>query len=98
MTAIAAKVVITDARVVLAVIMNMIIICNLAAWCTDEPPRIAPVIMPGMAIMPRTLETKMRYKVILGQLKRMHLPHTIDWWSQGYLEGLDNNRPASFCP
>lgn len=42
------------ARVVLAVIMNMMIIWSLAACCTDEPPRMAPVIIPGMEMMPRT--------------------------------------------
>ena len=36
-------------------IMNMIIICSRAAWCTSAPPRIAPVIMPGMEMRPITL-------------------------------------------
>lgn len=57
----AAKVVNTEARVVLAVIMNIMIICSLAAWWTDEPPRMAPVIMPGMAMMPNTLLGVSRY-------------------------------------
>jgi len=35
--------------------MNMITIWSFAAWSTDEPPRIAPVIMPGIAIIPSTL-------------------------------------------
>ena len=39
-------------------IMNMIIICRRAAWCTSAPPRIAPVIMPGMAMRPITLKFK----------------------------------------
>jgi hypothetical protein len=36
-------------------IMNMIIICSRAAWCTSAPPRIAPVIIPGMEMRPITL-------------------------------------------
>jgi len=51
----AAKVMNTEASTVLAVIMNMMIICSLAAWWTDDPPRIAPVIIPGIAMIPRTL-------------------------------------------
>jgi hypothetical protein len=47
-----------DASVVLAVIMNMMIICSFAACWTEEPPKMAPVIMPGMAIIPSTLETR----------------------------------------
>lgn len=43
------------ARVVEAEIMNMMIICSFAACDTEEPPRMAPVIMPGMDIMPMTL-------------------------------------------
>jgi hypothetical protein len=37
-------------------IMNMIIICSRAACATSAPPRIAPVIVPGMAMMPITLQ------------------------------------------
>ena len=44
-----------DARAVLAEIMNMMTICKRAACSTDAPPRIAPVIMPGIETMPRTL-------------------------------------------
>jgi hypothetical protein len=36
-------------------IINMIIICSRAAWPTSAPPSIAPVIIPGMEIMPITL-------------------------------------------
>jgi hypothetical protein len=36
-------------------IMNVIIICSRAAWLTSAPPRIAPVIIPGMEMMPITL-------------------------------------------
>jgi len=54
-TVMAAKVVNTDASVVLAVIMNIMIICRRAACWTEDPPRIAPVIMPGMEMIPRTL-------------------------------------------
>lgn len=36
-------------------IMNMMTICKRAACSTEEPPRMAPVIMPGMAIIPMTL-------------------------------------------
>ena len=36
-------------------IMNMMTICSRAACSTEDPPRIAPVIMPGMAMMPMTL-------------------------------------------
>lgn len=37
-------------------IMNMMTIWSFAACSTEEPPRIAPVIIPGMAIIPSTLE------------------------------------------
>jgi hypothetical protein len=36
--------------------MNMITICSRAACSTSAPPRIAPVIMPGMYMMPTTLQ------------------------------------------
>ena len=39
-------------------IMNMMIICSRAACCTSAPPRIAPVIMPGIAIIPITLHLR----------------------------------------
>lgn len=44
-----------DARVVDDEIMKTIIIWSRAACCTEDPPRIAPVIIPGIAIIPRTL-------------------------------------------
>jgi hypothetical protein len=37
-------------------IMNMITICSRAACPTSAPPRIAPVIMPGMEMTPTTLQ------------------------------------------
>ena len=37
-------------------IINMIIICRRAAGSTSAPPRIAPVIVPGMEMMPITLQ------------------------------------------
>ena len=43
------------ASVLDADIMNIMIICSRAACCTSAPPRIAPVIMPGIAIIPITL-------------------------------------------
>ena len=49
------KVMNTEASTMLAVIMNMMIICSLAAWWTEDPPRMAPVIIPGMAMIPMTL-------------------------------------------
>lgn len=51
----ATRVVNIDARAVDAQIMNMMIIWSFAARSTDAPPRIAPVIIPGIDIMPRTL-------------------------------------------
>ena len=54
-TAITAIVVKIDASAVDAEIMNVIIICNIAACWTEEPPRMAPVIMPGIAMIPITL-------------------------------------------
>lgn len=48
-------VVIIDAKAVDEDIMNMITIWSFAAWSTEEPPRIAPVIIPGIEIMPSTL-------------------------------------------
>ena len=45
----------TEASTMLAVIMNMMIICSLAAWWTEDPPRIAPVIIPGIEMIPMTL-------------------------------------------
>jgi hypothetical protein len=44
-----------DANVVAEEIMNIMIICSIAACCTEEPPRMAPVIIPGIAMIPRTL-------------------------------------------
>ena len=38
-----------------AEIINMMIICSLAACSTEEPPRMAPVIIPGIEMMPMTL-------------------------------------------
>ena len=40
-----------------AEIINMIIICNFDACSTEEPPRIAPVIIPGIEMIPMTLYT-----------------------------------------
>lgn len=70
------KVVVTiDARAVEAEIMNMMIICILAACWTEEPPRIAPVIIPGIAIIPRTLrQTEFSYSTLL---KFIHVPHLV---------------------
>ena len=52
-----ARIVVTiDESAVQEEIMNMITICRRAACSTEEPPRIAPVIMPGMAMIPMTLE------------------------------------------
>ena len=50
-----AKVINTEASTVEDVIMNMMIICNLAACWTEAPPRIVPVIVPGIAMIPMTL-------------------------------------------
>ena len=44
-----------DASAVEEEIMNMMTICRRAACSTEEPPRMAPVIMPGIAMMPITL-------------------------------------------
>ena len=52
----AAKVMNTEASVAVAEIMNMMIICSLAACWTEDPPRMAPVIIPGIAMIPITLE------------------------------------------
>ena len=38
-----------------AEIINMMIICSFAACSTEEPPRMAPVIIPGIEMMPMTL-------------------------------------------
>ena len=46
----------SEASTVEAVIMNMMIICSLAAWWTEDPPRIAPVIIPGIAMIPIVLQ------------------------------------------
>ena len=51
----AVKVINTEASTVLAVLMNMMIICSFAAWWTEDPPRMAPVIIPGIAMIPITL-------------------------------------------
>ena len=51
----AAKVINTEASTVEAAIMNMMIICSLAAWWTEDPPRMAPVIIPGIEMIPMTL-------------------------------------------
>lgn len=45
-----------EARVVDEEIMNIIIICKIAACWTEEPPRMAPVIIPGIETIPMTLE------------------------------------------
>lgn len=39
-----------------AEIINMMIICSFAARSTDAPPRRAPVIIPGMDMIPSTLQ------------------------------------------
>ena len=44
-----------EASTAAAAIMNMMIICSLAAWWTEDPPMIAPVIVPGIATIPMTL-------------------------------------------
>jgi hypothetical protein len=49
------SVTVMHASVLDADIMKMIIICRRAAWCTSAPPRIAPVIIPGMEMRPITL-------------------------------------------
>ena len=36
-------------------IINMMTICSLAACSTSTPPRIAPVIVPGIEMIPITL-------------------------------------------
>ena len=54
-TIMAVKVMNTEASTMLAVIMNIMIICSLAAWWTEDPPRIAPVIIPGIVMIPMTL-------------------------------------------
>lgn len=41
-----------------AEIMNMMIICSFTACEIDDPPRMAPVIMPGMAMIPMTLTNR----------------------------------------
>ena len=38
-----------------AVIMNKMIICSFVACGTEDPPRMVPVIVPGIAMMPVTL-------------------------------------------
>jgi hypothetical protein len=48
-----------EERAVLAEIMNKMFIWSFPACSTDEPPRRAPVIMPGIEIRPMTL---FRYK------------------------------------
>jgi hypothetical protein len=44
-----------EASVVVAVIMNRMIICSFAACSTEDPPRMVPVIVPRIAMMPVTL-------------------------------------------
>lgn len=48
----------TEASTALAEIMNMIIICSLAAWWIEDPPRMVPVIIPGMEMIPMTLNVR----------------------------------------
>ena len=57
-TTLSAMMVITiPATPMLEVRRNIITICRRAACSTDEPPRMAPDIVPGMAMMPITLLT-----------------------------------------
>lgn len=70
-----------DARVVDAEIMKTIIICSRAACWTEEPPRIAPVIMPGIAMIPRTLIYQRRLVFVF--IERLYnsvkaVPHVIN--------------------
>lgn len=41
-----------------AEIINMMIICSFAARSTDAPPRRAPVIIPGIDMIPSTLQRR----------------------------------------
>ena len=58
----------TSARMVVTIeesaveeeIMNMMTICRRAACSTEDPPRMAPVIMPGIAMIPITLRVGVR--------------------------------------
>lgn len=64
-------------------IMNMMTIWSLAACWTEEPPRMAPVIIPGIDIMPRTLGG-------LGEVgEEMFVENGKDWiyGSSGVIEG-----------
>jgi len=54
-----------DARVVDAEIMKTMIICSRAACWTEDPPRIAPVIIPGIAMIPSTLIHQKRLVFVL---------------------------------
>ena len=67
-----------------AEIMNMMIICNFAACSTEEPPRMAPVIIPGIEMMPMTLHIKSNTwtdKRQVGQCEKDG-PHLIDGGSE----------------
>ena len=47
-----------------ATIMNMMTICSRAACSTSAPPRIAPDIIPGIAMIPVTLAPIMSFKLV----------------------------------
>ena len=79
----------------LAVIINMMIICSLAACCTEEPPKIAPVIMPGMAIIPMTLD---EHEESISRERAEDEPHGVDGWCKREFQGLDCERSACFHP
>ena len=77
-TAITAIVVKIDAKVVAEEIMNIMIICSLAACWTEDPPRIAPVIIPGMAMIPRTLDRSDITNTTTNFCRIGPSPHLID--------------------
>lgn len=74
-----AKVTVTVAKTVEAEFINMTIICNRAACSTGAPARIAPVIIPGIEIMPIMLQTE-PLSEFLEVGATMHTSY--GWWSE----------------
>jgi hypothetical protein len=85
------------AKLVEAVIINMMIICRRAACATSAPPRMAPVIMPGIEIMPSTLNELRSANNGRCETGEEGSPHVVDRIGQGKSQGFDDDGPARFC-
>lgn len=64
-------------------------ICRRAACSTEEPPRMAPVIVPGMDIIPITLSNVLNKMTLRNA--RMRSPHGVDHRYQCQAQSFDGD-------